>query len=154
SGPLRKERELRVVTEGGDDERAIQVAIEALARRLGHEQAAVACRAFEVARRVIGWPMMRAHGVVRAERANVPRSPEMAADGTPLLDEATERAFGAARSGEDEEPCHGQRIVRGRAVDALAERRRRVAALERDARHQEMCERVEQIEARPGKIRR
>jgi hypothetical protein len=80
SWSLREEREIWRVPDGGNDKRPIEVSVEPLAAAFRNEEAAVASRALEKALGVVVLRRMgRAHGIVRAQPAQVERPLKMGA---------------------------------------------------------------------------
>lgn len=96
-----------------------------------------------------GWPPGAA-GVVRADLAQVPGVPQMAAQVPALFYQTAQSPFRSRAAGGEEDGRHGHAHIGGRAVDPLPDGARRVAALQGDGGNQKVGQRVEEIEARAG----
>ena len=133
-----------------DDERAVEVAVAALARRLGDERARVARGG--VQRRVRPRVVFGAERVGRADLRAIERLPKQAPEvlGLAEVDEAAERAVGVGRCRVDQD-ARLRLAVFGVGVDALADARRVVAAIERELADEQVRDRVKHREANAGK---
>src|SRR5690606_29177394 len=140
SAPWRLEEGHVLMAQGGHDERAVEVLIEALAGALGDEETAVAGGAFEVSIVEARGHVMGAHRIVGAQLPALPRALKMSPDATPLLDQSPEGPLGAGGPGHEQQSRHGRAGAGRRAVDALADGACGVAALERDLGHQQVGE--------------
>ena len=77
--------------------------------------------------------VVSAHRIGGAQPGSVEGVVEHAAEnfGCPECDQTTKCPFGVGRCRVEQDPCHGStRFARLSAVDALADRRRRIAAFE------------------------